>query len=169
MKIQNYNYRRVTFWNTNSWKAGGRHLTVFQVFPDISISLIYKHTNTTQANLVYINTDDVSKILDMTSWVSHYSHTNRRWFQALWQHPGGHVPKGLEVLVGWRKKVRIQWWRRLQQESGIHIPGSTFTTVLRSFSPTLFPYLLQYLWTVFFVPGAVQYSGDKQKTCSQGT
>ena len=167
MKIQNYNYRKVTFWNTYSWKAGGRHLPVFQVFPDISISLIHKHTNTTKANLVDIITDDASKILDMTSWVSHHIHKNRRWFQPLWQHPGGHVPKALELLVGWRKKVRMQWWR-LQQESGIHIPVSTFTPVLGRFSPTLFPYLLQYLWTVFFVPGAVQYSGDKQETFSQG-
>ena len=70
MKIPNHSYRKVTCCKTNSWKSGGRHLPVFQVFPDNLISLIHRHTNTTWANLLDINTGHASKILDMTSWVS---------------------------------------------------------------------------------------------------
>ena len=68
MKIPNYSYRKVTCCKTNSWKSGGRHSRVFQVFPDISISLTHKQTNT-QANLD-TNTDDASKILDVISWLA---------------------------------------------------------------------------------------------------
>ena len=70
MKILNYSYRKVTCCKTNSWKSGGRHSRVFQVFPDISISLTHKQTNTTQANLLDTNTDDASKILDVISWLA---------------------------------------------------------------------------------------------------
>ena len=68
MKIANYSYRKVTCCKTNSWQSGGRHLPVFQVFRDISISLTHKQTNTTQANLLDTNTGDASKILDVISW-----------------------------------------------------------------------------------------------------
>ena len=68
MKIANYSYRKVTCCKTNSWQSGGRHLPVFQVFRDISISLTHKQTNTTQANLLDTNTVDASKILDVISW-----------------------------------------------------------------------------------------------------
>ena len=44
MKIPNCSYRKVTCCKTNSWKSGGRHSCVFQVFPDISISLTHKQT-----------------------------------------------------------------------------------------------------------------------------
>ena len=38
--------------------------------PDISTSLIHKHTNPSQANLFDSNTNDEAETLDMTSWVS---------------------------------------------------------------------------------------------------
>ena len=44
MKILNYSYIKVTCCKTNSWKSRGRHSHVFQVFPDISISLKHKQT-----------------------------------------------------------------------------------------------------------------------------
>ena len=70
MKILNYSYIKVTCCKTNSWKSRGRHSRVFQVFPDISISLKHKQTNTTQENLLDTNTDDASKILDVISWMA---------------------------------------------------------------------------------------------------
>ena len=70
MKILNYSYIKVTCCKTNSWKSRGRHSRVFQVFPDISISLKHKQTNTTQENLLDTNTDDASKILDVISWLA---------------------------------------------------------------------------------------------------
>ena len=71
MKILNYSYGKITFWKTNSWKSGERHLADCQVSPDISKSLTNKHTHTTQANLFGINTDDASEIWGMTSWMSY--------------------------------------------------------------------------------------------------
>ena len=44
MKILNYSYRKVTCCKTNNWKSGGKHLPIFQVFPDISVSLTHKQT-----------------------------------------------------------------------------------------------------------------------------
>ena len=122
MKIPNYSYRKVTCCKTNSWKSGGRHSCVFQVFPDISISLTHKQT---PRQILILH--DASKILDMTSWVSHHVRNNRRQSQRLWQHPGGQIPKAIEVLVGWRIKLRMYWRRRLQQESRIHIPRLFFS------------------------------------------
>ena len=70
MKILNYSYRKVTCCKTNSWKSGGKHLPVFQVFPDISISLTHTQTNTNQENLLDTNTDDASKIFNVISWLA---------------------------------------------------------------------------------------------------
>ena len=52
MKIPNYSYIKVTCCKTNSWKSGGRHLPVFQVFQDISISLTHKQTPPRQIFLI---------------------------------------------------------------------------------------------------------------------
>ena len=103
MKIPNCSYRKVTCCKTNSWKSGGRHSCVFQVFPDISISLTHKQT---PRQILILH--DASKILGMTSWMSHHICKNIRWSQSLWQHPGSHVPKALEVLLGggWRLGCR---------------------------------------------------------------
>ena len=70
MKILNYSYRKVTCCKTNSWKSGGKHLPVFQVFPDISISLTHKQTNTNQEYLLDTNKDDAAKIFDVISWLA---------------------------------------------------------------------------------------------------
>ena len=61
-----------------------------------------------KANLFYINTEEASKILYMTLWMSHHIHKNRKWSQLLWQHPGSQILKAIEVLVRWRKKVAMQ-------------------------------------------------------------
>ena len=72
MKIANYSYRKVTCCKTNSWQSGGRHLPVFQVFRDISVSLTHKQTNTTQANLLDTNTGDASSFwMWFHDWQSH--------------------------------------------------------------------------------------------------
>ena len=65
MKIPNYSYRKVTCCKTNSWKSGGRHSCVFQVFPDISISLTHKQT---PRQILILH--DASKILDVISWLA---------------------------------------------------------------------------------------------------
>ena len=52
MKTPNYSYIKVTCCKTNSWKSGGRHLPVFQVFQDISISLTHKQTPPRQIFLI---------------------------------------------------------------------------------------------------------------------
>ena len=52
MKIPNYSYRKVTCCKTNNWKSGGKHLPIFQVFPDISVSLTHKQTPPRQIYLV---------------------------------------------------------------------------------------------------------------------
>ena len=70
MKILNYSYRKVTCCETHSWKSGGKHLPVFQVFPHISILLTHKQTNTNQENLLDTNTDDASKIFNVISWLA---------------------------------------------------------------------------------------------------
>ena len=45
-------------------------MSVNQVSPDISTSLIHKRTSPSQANLFDSNTDDGAETLDMKSWVS---------------------------------------------------------------------------------------------------
>ena len=160
MKILNYSYRKVTCCKTHSWKSGGKHLPVFQVFPDISISLTHTQTNTNQENLLDTNTDDASKIFNVISWLA-------ITFTKKWSGPS--LSGSIQAVMF--QRLSKCWWggggswgcsdKENYSESGIHIPGSTFTAVMRSFSPALFPSLLQYLWTVSYGHGAVQILGTK--------
>ena len=164
MKILNYSYIKVTCCKTNSWKSRGRHSRVFQVFPDISISLKHKQTNTTQENLLDTNTDDASKILDVISWLA--ITFTRKW--------GGPSLSG-SIQAATYQRLSKCWW--VEDEGGVVVmkkitervrnshPRLYFHWVMRSFSPALFPSLLQYLWTVSYGRGAVQILGTKGRLC----
>ena len=167
MKIPNYSYGKITFWKTNSWKSGERHLAVCQVSPDILKSLTNKHMNTTQENLFGINTDDASKILGMTSWMSHHICKNIRWSQPLWQHPGSHIPKALEVLVGggWR-------WGCSDEEDYRKSQEFTSQALLSLSHEKLFSRIVSILTSIFMDcilwTWSCANSRDKGKTLSHG-
>ena len=140
-------------------KIRRKTLTCFSSVPRC-FSFTSTQTSTTHAKLFDINTDDASKILDITSWV-HIIFTRIGGGPSLSNNIRAATFQASSCAGGLRMTLRMQWGRRLQQESWIHIPDSTFTAVMRSFSPALFPSLLQYLWTVSYGHGAVQILGTK--------
>ena len=162
MKIPNYSYRKVTCCKTNSWKSGGRHSRVFQVFPDISISLTHKQTP--------------RQILILTQM------THQRFW--MWFHDWQSHLQGNEVvpasLAASRQPNSKGYWSageveeegchaeiKITEKSWIRIPGSTLTASRGAFLLHCFhPYF--YICGLSSVPGAVQSSTDKGKSCSHG-
>ena len=167
MKILNYSYGKVTCCKTNSWKSGGKHLPVFQVFPDISISLTHTQTNTNQENLLDTNTDDASKIFNVISWLA-------ITFTKKWSGPS---LSGSIQAVTFQRLSKCWWggggrWDCSDKEN--YSKSQEFTSQallsLQSWGAFLLhschPYLN--IYGLSSVPGAVQSSRDKRRSCSHG-
>ena len=154
MKIPNYSYRKVTCCKTNSWKSGGRHSCVFQVFPDISISLTHKQT---PRQILILH--DASKILDVISWLA--ITFTRKW--------GGPSLSG-SIQAATYPRLSKCWW--VEDEGGVVVmkkitervrnshPRLYFHWVMRSFSPALFPSLLKKFLLNAFCAGQDNGPGD---------
>ena len=119
MKIPNYSYRKVTCCKTNSWKSGGRHSCVFQVFPDISISLTHKQTS---RQILILH--DASKILDVISWLA--ITFTRKW--------GGPSLSG-SIQAATYPRLSKCWW--VEDEGGV-VVMKKITERVRNSYPRLY-------------------------------
>ena len=96
---------------------------------------------------------------------SHHIYENKRWSSLSGSIQAATFPRLSKcwwVEDGGEDTVR----KMTTAESGIHTPGSTFTASRGVFSPALFPSLN--ICGLSYVPGSVQSSMDKGKSCSHG-